>query len=156
LEKYPQSKSKIDKDLDRLMPLQLNGIKKNPNSILAHILNFPLSIKYLPLKMFDMADKILEQLQESNVALEIHASHIKGYRLDTNIAEKQRIAGEITLPEFYRYLYHRARNFSIKFALGSDAHNLAHILNKNEWISFLSSVGIHESQLITPDFFNNT
>jgi histidinol phosphatase-like PHP family hydrolase len=155
MKNYPKNENKIKKEFDNLLKLELNGIKNHPKSILAHIFRFPVNHGYFFNFLYDRVDQILETLQASNVALELHSSYVGGIALTNDQAEEQKKGGD---PEsnrftFYEYLTKRIKDYSLKFALGSDAHRLDNLKPKSEWQDFLQKINVHESQLVTPEFF---
>lgn len=153
IENYPLTEHKINNELDRLLAMELAAIKQHPRSILAHLLRFPVHRHFVPPKVFEMTEKILEALQTYNVALEIHSSFLSGYQMDKAAADAQKRGTDANLRDFFHNLAHRVKFYSIPYSIGSDAHNLAHIHSAETWRTFFQLAGLDASRLITPAFF---
>lgn len=156
----------INKDYDFYLPkikriindsttLKVNAINRNPRSILAHVFNFPVGLRIVPAILYERLDDVLEAMQTAEVALELHHSHMYGYNLSNQDADAWKAAGDSNIREFIRHLFRRAKDYSLHYSLGSDAHRLRDIFPKQKWQSFLEQVDISESQLITPSFFTD-
>jgi len=153
LKKYKKKKSKIDKQINRVLDMELRGIRKNPNGIFAHIFRFPLNVNYVPDVLFERLDEILNALADNHFALEIHSGHVHNYNLSDGEARQKIVAGEHTHKEFYHYLYKRAKKYSLPFSLGSDAHRINDIKSRKYWKLFLNKIQVKEDELISPQFF---
>jgi histidinol phosphatase-like PHP family hydrolase len=158
LENIQENEAKILKEVDNVIDMQIRTLLKyndivNGPKILAHIFKFPQNVGYLPQKIFDRLDEVLEALQNTNTALEIHKSHFIKYYSSDAVAAKRIVAGENTHKDFIHYLFKRAKNYNIKYALGSDAHRLREIKTKKQWKDFLQDLNITEKELITPNIF---
>jgi histidinol phosphatase-like PHP family hydrolase len=154
LQNYPKTESKINKELDKLLDMELKGINRYPHSILAHIFRFPVNSKFVNSKILDLTDRLLDALQTNDSVLELHSNFLFGIQKEGNQMNKK-WGCEYSLHDFYENLSKRIKNYSIKFSLGSDAHNLANIHSKSTWSTFLQTITLPESALITPDFFLN-
>jgi len=151
--KQPKKKQhKILKQINRLLDMELEGIRKNPGGIFAHIFRFPLNVNYLPNVLFERLNEILECLKQNNFALEVHAGHVRGYNLTKEEARQKIVAGDNTHRDFYRHLYKVVKKMDLPLSLGSDAHKMREIKERKYWKDFLEQTGISESRLITPEF----
>ncbi len=159
LKQFPEKEDKILKEFDKVIDMQLLALYSNKNiiegpKILAHIYKFVAGMGYLPQKIFERLDEVLEALQNTNTALEIHKSHWDYYLSDMK-AQERIIAGENTRKDFIHYLYKRAKNYSLIYSLGSDAHKLSEIKTKEEWKKFLQDLNISENKLLVPNSFDS-
>jgi histidinol phosphatase-like PHP family hydrolase len=150
---YPNSEAKINRGLEKLLDLELNAIRRYPHSILAHIFRFPVNNHFVTPKIFEMTERILEALQANEVALELHSNFLHGYFLDDAAASKHHWHTDASIRDFYRNLAHRIHKYTLKFALGSDAHKLTSLHPKSEWEKLLTAINVQENQLVTPVFF---
>jgi histidinol phosphatase-like PHP family hydrolase len=155
MQDYPHTELKINKGLDKLLELELNGIRRNHRTIFAHILRFPVHLGFITPKVLEMTDIILESLQTYEIALELHSSFKNGFNISPEKMKVSQFKSDYSMHEFFHHLAHRMRSYSLRYALGSDAHNLAHLYSKIKWQAFLEQIGVVESQLITPEFFLN-
>ncbi|MFX0103576.1 MAG: hypothetical protein ACFFCS_28700 [Candidatus Hodarchaeota archaeon] len=146
---------KINRIINDSTTLKLNAIKRNPRSIFGHVFNFPLGVRIIPPILYERLDDVLEAMQSAEVALELHHSHINAYNLSKQDADAWRAAGDSNVQEFIHKMFHRAKDYSLHFSLGSDAHRLTDIFPKQKWQAFIKQVNISESQLITPLFFSD-
>jgi histidinol phosphatase-like PHP family hydrolase len=158
LKSFPEKEDKLLKEFDKVIDMQILSLEKNKHSIegqkiLAHIYKFVAGVGYLPQRIFERLDEVLAVLQSTDTALEIHKSHFSDYYLSDDEAQKRLIAGENTRKDFIHYLYKRSKQFSLTYALGSDAHRLEEIKTKEEWMNFLQDLNISENQLVNPNTF---
>jgi histidinol phosphatase-like PHP family hydrolase len=151
---YPQTKTKVDYELDRILHHVIEGIHKHPRAILGHICNFPVNHGFVPPKTLEMIDPILEALQSVGGILELHHNF---YGIMTNDTEEpMKYKDCLTRKAFYNELTKRMHRYSIKFSLGSDAHRLDSLLSKAQWQTFLTKINISESQLAVPAAFHES
>lgn len=146
---------KINRIINESTNLKLNAINRHPRSILGHIFNFPLAVRIVPPILYERLDDVLEALQSAEVALELHHSHIHAYNLSKQDADAWKAAGDSNIREFFHHLFHRVKDYSLHYSLGSDAHRLPDMIPKDKWQNFIKQVNISESRLITPLFFSD-
>lgn len=154
LQNYPKTEAKINNELEKLLDMELKGINRYPHSILAHIFRFPVNSRFINAKILDSTDRLLEALQTNSSVLELHSNFLFGIQKEGNQINKK-WGCEYSLYDFYENLSRRMKNFSIKYSLGSDAHNLANIHSKTIWNQFLQTINLPESALVTPEFILN-
>lgn len=150
---YPETKAKVDRELDRILHHVTEGIRNHPRAILAHVCNFPVNHGFVPPKTLDMIDPILDALQSANGFLELHHNFYSIMMNDTEEPAKYKDC--LPRKAFYTELTKRMHHYSLKFSLGSDAHRLDSLLSKTQWQSFLEKINISEAQLAVPSDFQN-
>lgn len=163
---------KIQKTIDFLTELMTNSINKNPYTIFAHIWRFTRHRAFYSTTTLDKTDLILDALQSKNVALELHASMIGALTMSKKEDEEvfERIKSKVSSklhdnlisPKLYvEEIIKRSLKYNLFYAIGSDAHQIKNIgqfgnINNANWLkSFLIDLGIKESKLVTPKFFQN-
>lgn len=161
---------KIHETIDFLTELMINSINRNPYSIFAHIWRFTRHRAYYSTTTLEKTDMILDALQSKNVALELHASMIsaltKSKKEDQELFEaiKSKISPKlhdsiISPRQYIEEIIKRSLKYSLFYAIGSDAHQIKNIgqfgnINNADWLkSFLIDLGIKETKLVTPEFF---
>jgi len=163
--------NKIHNFIDYMSELMINAIRKNPKTILAHIWRFSNNRYFLSPYILDKTEKIIEQLQDSQVALEIYSSMENWFNLtnEENETIYQKILNkihpslkcEIIRPkEFITEIFKISKKYDICYSFGSDGHSLSNvgkigkIKNANELLSLINKIGINENKIVTREFFN--
>jgi histidinol phosphatase-like PHP family hydrolase len=158
--------------IQSVQELVVNGIKKNPHSINAHIWRFPRNVGYYSTELLDKTDLILEQLQNSAVAFELHNSFFSYFQLtqeESNTIHTKNLSSihksfHETLVDpkrFVQELLKKASKYDIFYSLGSDAHKINDIgrfgsmQSADKLIECLKSMNIPLKKIITPEFFKN-
>lgn len=164
---------KIEKSIHEIATMVVNGAMRNPNTINAHLWRFPRNVNFLSTLVLEQTPRILEALQNSRVAFELHSGIVGMLMLtdeesdqlhEKNLKEIHPDFHELLLPpkEFGAELLKMMKKYDLKYALGSDAHRLNQVgrIGKNNHADsvkkYLASIGINEKELVTPEFFKVT
>ncbi|MHA1822096.1 MAG: PHP domain-containing protein [Promethearchaeota archaeon] len=164
------NKRKVDETIVFLKDLMINGIKKNPNTILAHIWRFSRNRGYHSIKTLEATEEIMDALQHNHVALELHSGLLNSLLL--NDIENQNLHESylkklspvfheeiITPKEYVKKIIKISKKYDVYYSFGSDAHQLKDIgifgklKSPNDLLAFLKEVNISKKRIVTPEFF---
>ncbi|MHA1341262.1 MAG: PHP domain-containing protein [Promethearchaeota archaeon] len=161
---------KIHGFIDYMGELMINAIKRNPKTILAHIWRFIRNRGFYTSYTYSLTEKIMESLQENEVALEIHSS--MAHLLMLSKQESEEIYEKITnnvhfslkediIPpkEYIEEIFKISKKYDIFYSFGSDAHRIedigkiGKIKDAKSLPNLLKIIGISERKIIDQSFF---